>query len=227
MLAPGALIELWERGAARGPLERGLLLLGAAAPEIAADALADVDLRTRDAHVFALRAVLFGMRFTGVADCPRCAVRLEFSCDGAALRPAQITSTRNADIAVRLPNSRDLALALDAGAGEDDCARRLVERCCTLTDGDWDDARYGAAEAALDAEVGAAHTQLTLCCADCGSTWQSPFDICGWLWSELERHVCGLLDDVHRLASRYGWDEARILALHPARRAAYLARCDT
>src|SRR5262249_24295089 len=85
MLAPGALIELWERGATRGALERGLLLLGAAAPEIAADALADVDLCTRDARVFALRTALFGARFAGVADCPNCAVRLEFDVE---LRPA-------------------------------------------------------------------------------------------------------------------------------------------
>ena len=32
-----------------------------------------------------------------------------------------------------------------------------------------------------------------------------------------------LLHEVHRLASAYGWSEAQILALSPARRAQYLA----
>jgi hypothetical protein len=231
MLAPSALIELWEHGAACGALERGLLLLGAARPEIDSAALADVAVSTRDACVFELRTALFGARYCGVVDCPQCAARLEFSCDADTLRRAReaVESALTAcdgSIALRLPTSRDLSFALHASDDEEHGARCLVERCCTPLDGRWDEARYRAAEAALDVEIGRADMQFAMQCADCGSAWQTTFDICAWLWSELERHACALLDEVHRLAGYYGWSEREILALHPARRAAYLARCD-
>ena len=43
------------------------------------------------------------------------------------------------------------------------------------------------------------------------------------LWEEIEVRAHVLLGEVHRLASAYGWSEAQILALSPARRASYLA----
>ena len=43
------------------------------------------------------------------------------------------------------------------------------------------------------------------------------------LWEEIEARALVLLREVHHLASAYGWSEAQILALTPARRASYLA----
>jgi hypothetical protein len=48
-------------------------------------------------------------------------------------------------------------------------------------------------------------------------------DTAALLWDEITARAGALLHEVHRLASAYGWSEAQILALSPARRARYLA----
>ena len=63
-------------------------------------------------------------------------------------------------------------------------------------------------------------------CADCGHAWDALLDIGACFWAELASHARQLMDSVHRLASAYGWCEADILALSPARRSAYLAMVD-
>jgi hypothetical protein len=63
---------------------------------------------------------------------------------------------------------------------------------------------------------------LNLCCPACGHQWTQLFDILSFLWSEIAVAAQRLLRDIHRLASVYGWGEAEILALGPARRSAYL-----
>ncbi|MET0722074.1 MAG: hypothetical protein ABWY64_14700, partial [Tardiphaga sp.] len=50
-------------------------------------------------------------------------------------------------------------------------------------------------------------------------------DMPDYFWGEIENWAQQTLDDVHRLATAYGWDEESVLALTPARRAAYLVRC--
>jgi hypothetical protein len=83
--------------------------------------------------------------------------------------------------------------------------------------------------AALESEMTAtiaaadplAEIVLELECPDCGAAWSAPFDIVRFLWSEVEAWVMRILDEVHVLASRYGWSEAEILALSPQRRQHY------
>lgn len=62
---------------------------------------------------------------------------------------------------------------------------------------------------------------LELVCPACGTAWGAPFDIVRFLWSELDAWALRILDDVHVLASRYGWSEVAILALTPQRRRHY------
>jgi hypothetical protein len=60
-------------------------------------------------------------------------------------------------------------------------------------------------------------------CPACGADNEVPIDLEAVALARLERHRRALLREVHALASRYGWSEAEILALPPARRAQYRA----
>jgi hypothetical protein len=67
-----------------------------------------------------------------------------------------------------------------------------------------------------------ANVQLALACPICHHHWSAPFDIGLFLWSELSAWAHKRLEEVHRLASAYGWTEAEILQLSPIRRQYYL-----
>jgi hypothetical protein len=71
-----------------------------------------------------------------------------------------------------------------------------------------------------------ADIELNFDCAACGHGWLDYLDIGTFFWEEFDRQAHRILNDVHRLAWAYGWDEQRILAMSSARRAAYLERCD-
>ena len=230
-LTNAALVELCEHGRPGSPVERALLLLAAALPGQDAAALAELDIPRRDAAVLAWRRRALGSALPGVVDCPRCREALEFEFDADALLAAAPVAApetlRIGERSFRLPNSRDLiaATAIDDPAG---ATRQLLQRCCLDAGAEetWSDERLAEAEATMAAHAGASDTSFRLHCEACGHDWDAPFDICAYVWEELDRRAQGLLDDVHRLALAYGWSEAAIIALGDARRAAYLARCD-
>jgi hypothetical protein len=66
--------------------------------------------------------------------------------------------------------------------------------------------------------------QVLTTCPRCAGEWAETFDIVSFFWGELTAWSIRLLDDVHRLASTYGWSEADILTMAPSRREMYLAR---
>jgi hypothetical protein len=59
-------------------------------------------------------------------------------------------------------------------------------------------------------------------CPECKECFTETLDLASFLFSELDGRVRRLLLDVHTLAGFYGWSEAEILALSPARRNFYL-----
>jgi hypothetical protein len=63
-------------------------------------------------------------------------------------------------------------------------------------------------------------------CPACGVMQSLPVDLEGVALRQLDARQRALLEDVHRLASRYGWTEAEVLAIAPSRRARYLALID-
>ncbi len=85
-------------------------------------------------------------------------------------------------------------------------------------------------DAALLARVGAAMEErdplpgfrLASRCPACGAEEDHPLDLEALLTQRLERRQGRLLREVHRLASRYGWTEAEVMALPARRRRAYL-----
>jgi hypothetical protein len=230
-------LALWERGRGLHPVDRALLLLGAAFPEAPLERLAALTVGERDAALLALRRAAFGGRLPGYADCPRCGVRLEFALDADALRVADAPpvapsppdgggagrTVRLADgTRFRVPTSADLAGA--AGAATPEAAALALAELCLVEGGR--DGALASRLAELDARLAEADPQadvaLDFACDACGHAWQCPFDIGAYLWEEIEAQAARLLADVHALARAYGWREDEILALSDARRAAYL-----
>ena len=72
-----------------------------------------------------------------------------------------------------------------------------------------------------EADPGAT-TELALLCPACATSWNAPFDVVTYFWSELEMWAERILAEVHLLASAYAWHERDILALSPLRRRRYL-----
>lgn len=220
------LLEVWERGARRHPLDRGLLLLSIARPDDALDSLADVTIGERDRALLALRSALFGATLASVVDCPACGTRLELAMDADELRvtpaPAEVDGL---GIRLRPPTSRDLAAALLEP--DDASAERCLARRCLLAVPDGaealDASELSQVQIALAAADGASDIELDLACDDCGHRWTEPFDIAGYLWQEIESRARTLVCEVDALARAYGWSEHEILSLSDARRRSYLA----
>lgn len=220
------LLDVWERGARRHPLDRGLLLLSIVRPGDTLDSLADVPIGERDRALLALRSTLFGASLGSVVDCPACGTRLEFVIDADELRGAPGPGeVEIGGIRVRPPSSRDLAASLLEP--DDASAERCLARRC-LVAAPHDNATLDASELsdvqlALAAADATSDIELGLACEECGHRWNEPFDIVGYLWQEIESRAQGLLREVDALARAYGWSEREILSLTDARRRGYLA----
>lgn len=229
------LLRLWDAGQDQGPLERALALLRAAGANttLAPSALEDLDVATRDARLFRLRADLFGPTLTGVDACPHCGATAEFALDTSALvsapdEPGVLRATEQGiGLTFRLPTTRDLAAALEGG---DDAAGALARRCVLSAE------RAGKplAVSALPPEVltglerrmseaaPTAEVRLHLACASCGGSWERLLDIGRFLWDEIATEARRLAGEVHVLARAYGWGEGEILGMSARRRQLYL-----
>ncbi len=241
-LSATQLLALWDAGQTRHPIDRALLALALAMPEEAPDELADRPVGWREVNLLALRNATFGSALEGYAPCPSCGSLMEFGLDGAALLDELPAPPSEASIQFegrqwRLPSSRDQAMILDAPDAET-AVGRLLERCrieeIAAPDGiaavDREKSPkimtsptlIGELESRMEALDPAANIRLCMQCSDCGHIWDAVLDVGTCFWDELGTRARQLLESVHRLASAYGWREADILALSPARRTAYL-----
>lgn len=221
-LSATELLGVWERGLGQPPVQQALTLLAGACPESPPEALARLSIGQRDARLLALRELTFGGEFTALASCPACAEKIELTFRAVDLAPVPVPEppeemslqVDGRELRFRVPNSADLLAATDRG--------QLLDRCLLtgrdhLPDHALELVIHRMAQADPLADI-----QLALSCAGCGHTWRAPFDIVTFFWRELQACVRGLLREVHTLASAYGWREADILALSPARRRLYL-----
>jgi hypothetical protein len=226
-----ALIDCWEQGRRRHPLDRALLLYAAAAPHEDPETLADRPLGERNAALLRLRQSLFGDALKSCVDCPDCGERLEFSLSASALLAGAPADARDCPqlllvqgVRLRLPTTRDLASAAlepDAAGAEG----QLLQRLCMQGDpgilaADLQDELARA----LDAADPCLDFGIDLVCPACAHAWNASFDVPAFLWEEIEVRARRLLDEVHALARSYGWSERQILDLSDLRRNAYLER---
>jgi hypothetical protein len=220
-----ALLDLWEDCARARPIDRALLLLHGLAGDGGGEDPAGLPIGLRDARLLHERMARFGHGGEAVVDCPACHERMAFPLDLAALADAAPPAPPDAVVdcaggRYRLPTSRDLAAAVALPV-----PREALARLCRIEgDGPLDDAALDALDDAFAAADPAAAIDLALACAACGHAFTAPFDAAEALWTDLSRHAARTLDEVHRLASAYGWSEAQVLAVPPARRSWYLQR---
>ena len=242
-----ALLDAWTDGTGQRPARRALTLLAAGTPEADRDTLAQLGIGARNALLLELRGGWFGPWLDCVATCPECRENLEFRCTvedlrGPAAEPGPI---RAGELEVRPPTIADLiAVTEQPTAGDPRLA--LLRRCLPdsfadsfpdslsdslseapldgppLDEAPLDEALLATVSDALLAADPQAELSVGLCCGECGHSWDGVLDIGSYLWAEVDVWARRLLADVQALASRYGWSEADVLAVGPARRRFYL-----
>lgn len=235
LLAPD-IVRMWEVGRDQQPIDRALSLLSIAGAGSSREELAALPLGRRDAQLLELRKRTFGEMLNAFSECPQCAGRLEIRFATTAIKSSESDGpdilelkSHETTVRFRLPTSRDLTEAISQGNIEQ-ARETLFSRCVV-------EARRGEAVIAaheLPGEVReeinrrmaasdpAAEVLLNLQCPFCTHSWQAFFDIASFFWIEISAHARRLLREVDALARAYGWGEAEILGLSPARRQAYL-----
>jgi hypothetical protein len=216
--APSAaeLLGAWEDGLGETRARRALVLLAAARP---GGELGELTVGERDRVLLDLRSAVFGPTVTALGDCAGCGERVEATFEAGDVRADAVAREVRLDgLRARVPTAEDLVAAEDAPDVE--TARRvLLERIGGGTLIDEAAAELGERLAEADPQ---ADVRLVLGCPGCGETWEEAFEVDAFLWQELDAWAARLLEEVHALASAYGWSERDVLALSPARRAAYL-----
>ena len=235
-LSASELLSIWERFSARRSDALALALLSVACDDTPVSELAQLAIGARDSRLLELRERTFGSHFAAVVECPACSRALELTFEAADIRvsaqpqcPQGLMVERDGYSArFRLPNSLDLAEVSTVSGPSP--RRRLFERCVL-------EAHRGkqAIDAAALPESFANHVaetmaeqdpqatiELAMNCQQCSHAWNALFDIVSFFWSEIQAWSVRMLRDVHELASAYGWREADVLALSPARRQIYL-----
>jgi len=239
-LSAAQLVGVWERGFGQSSVDRGLTMLADAHPEMTRAELAALSVGERDARLLALRERQFGGALKSFAECPRCSSGLEFSLDVSELRnrPPNAIDASSAELIsgdirlrLRLLDSADLQAAADS-PNVDRARRILLERC--VVEAKQNEESIAAADlpadcverlsARLAVIESHADTMLDLQCVACGHVWQLALDIAAFLWTEIAAAAKRCLNEVHTLAWAYGWGEADILAMSPARRQFYLEK---
>lgn len=236
---------IWETGRDQHPLDRALTMLMGAGINSSRDQLAALPVVQRDDHLLRLREQTFGPVIHSFVQCPQCSESLEFSLSVDDIRaaiesekgdnganktdkPLEVIS-KGIKVCFRLPDSRDMAAAVEC---EDlKAARHLIVRRCIRevhTAGDPIDIEklpahaLNAAAAQIASHQQQAEVLLEFQCPACKHNRQMIFDIASFLWNEITVEARRLLEEVHILASAYGWREADILSLSPLRRQYYL-----
>jgi hypothetical protein len=244
-LSTAELLTAWERAVPLPPAGRALALLAAVLPEAAPDSLAQFSIGQRDALLLAIRAAVFGPHLVSLATCPQCGERLELNFDvndiqsrplEAGLVPNLAPTDLEIDgyhLSIRPINSLDLAEVPTEG-DLSQVQNQLLERCLVSSSGPPGSSQKQVNARDLPPPVLAALQQklaqidpqaivtLDLTCPACSHPWQFVFDILSYFWSELNAWAVRTFQEVHALASAYGWREADILAMPPWRRQVYI-----
>jgi hypothetical protein len=229
-LSDAEFLDLWESGVRRHPLDRALLTLAAALPEVPYERLADWPIGRRNQTLTRLYCENFGSRLLAWTVCVQCGEKLEFEMNAELMAGDDVHGNASADERVtanewtfRLPNSRDLARAVreaDPVGG----AVRIVESCLVSANppAQWSEEDLSAIGEKLAMADPMAEMRLALHCPDCGNDWLEELDVVSFFWKEIEARGRQVLFAIHALASAYGWSQAEILSLSENRRAMYL-----
>lgn len=237
-LSDHEVLDVWESGLDQRPVDRALTLLATALPGTDPDRLAAMSVGEREGRLMEFREANFGSSVSGVAECPRCGELLEWRLDLSEIRSIRGGTGRGGphrlaaegyELSYRLPDSTDLA-EIDPNRGVAGGRSVLLRRCVLEARKDGARVEPSSLPEAVILELAAemealdpqAETLLDFECPACEARWQAHFDVLAFLWAEIRVRARRLLSEVHALAGAYGWSEADILAMSPARRRFYL-----
>src|ERR1700741_3617350 len=143
-LSAADVVAVWERGQERHPVDRALLLLGAALPARSRDELAALTVGQRDGLLLLARERTLGPTLQCFVPCPACALSLEFPVEvreilvadpHAPLEREHELVAEGVRMRFRLLDSRDLAAV--ARISDPAAARRaLLSRALLSARGD-------------------------------------------------------------------------------------------
>jgi hypothetical protein len=236
-LSASELISVWEQNQGLNPIRQGLALLSAACPEMSLEQLTSLTIGQRNNLLLQLRSRTFGTDLPGTVTCPNCGVDLEFQIKVSDIfemgntesAESIVVEIANYKVSFRLPNSKDLLILQDEN--DIDSRRSILFKHCLIevqhnvrgqTDEELPIEVVDAISNRMSQADPQAEIQVALFCPDCDHHWQAVFDIVSFFWSEINAWTRSILSEVHLLASVYGWQEADILAMNPARRKLYL-----
>ncbi len=238
-LSAQRVLNIWEQGALLDAEAKTQSLLSLIAPELSMKALADLVLGERNKNLLELRQQLFGSKLQAYVECGECgqALDLEFLIEDfgfssiAHIPEIQRIENGNINAKIRLPNGHDLE-ALESVKSVNDGRNLLFSRCVlelyrddnlvVLQDLSEDElSQLELLISELDPRM---EILFDLSCPQCSHSWQSPLDIGSFLWREFDVYARELLENIHLLASTYGWSETDILTMSNVRRKYYIER---
>jgi len=228
-LGPRDVLAAWEAGSTQDRVRRAATLLAMVRGGLAGEAAA-LDIGSRDVLLAGLLCSVVGGHVPACADCPGCGVVLDVPVDAAAVAALPVHEpgewlcvvVDGVEVPFRLPTTADLIAV--GGLPADQARAVLLAACLGAEPGTVPAPETGAAvEMAMEQAAPAGAVDLIARCAGCGLESVLPLDVPALVWAEIEVQVSALLQDVHALATSYGWTEADVLELSPRRRALYLA----
>jgi hypothetical protein len=221
-MTPQHMLDLWGSCAAAPPRVRAHLL-AAAADGADVDVLARRPLGEWQAALVQSWHLLLDTTLAAIANCPACDAlcEVEIAPDVLPLSPPASPAGVVFDGRERVPRlltpaDLDAIADLDHEEARTELARRALGAAAVPGD------VQRAVAAVLEAADPSASWWVKLFCPDCWHAWEEPLDLAAFLWDAVDDAAGRLLADVADLAAAFGWTERDVLALPPARRAAYL-----
>src|SRR5438552_2213690 len=187
-LAASEIMRAWEVGRGKHAVDRALLLLALASPELTPAELSALTVGQRNTRLLTLRQMTLGRQAECLMHCVFCNQPLEFVLDIEALllpEPVEFVATQTVEtftVRFRLPNSRDLA-ALVGCSGIQAGRQLLLERCVlhaehveqTVAPADLPERVIQAIGDAIMEKDPQAEMRLTLNCVQCQQSWTTLF----------------------------------------------------
>lgn len=172
-------------------------------------------------------------------DCPRCAQPFEIELRLPELVRHAQAAEQEPVVAANLGADRHLALRRPTGAdqrrwrsmafasrAEAEAGILASLRVPALDPLEPDDAALAQAAEVMEEQDPLTAFAVNCACPACGGEDDHPLDLEALLLERLDARQRAMTLEIHRLASRYGWSEAEVLAVPPPRRAEYLRLLD-
>jgi len=238
-LSAQRILEVWEQGETFTHENKIQAMLSLMTPELSTKAIAELVLGERNRYLLELHQHMFGGTLQAYVECSQCGegLDLEFIIDELGFAPLPQLSeihtliNKNITAQIRLPNSGDLS-AITNAVNILDGRNLLLTRCVLKLHRD--NIKISVDELneqeidGLDQEISRLDPRMEilfdLTCPQCAHSWQSPLEIGSFLWNKFDHYARHLLENVHVLASVYGWSEQDVLMLSQQRRDFYLQR---